>query len=67
MKVYEIINDWQGLKAGTQLFGPYPIIGSMSLGYYTKENIPTDPKGGEMAFFASAIENNPLLFKNVTQ
>lgn len=63
MKTYELINDWQGLKAGTKLYGRYPILASAIGGYYTEENIPTDPDGGSNAFFASAVENNPTVFK----
>lgn len=63
MKIYELITDWQGLKAGTKLYGRYPIIASAIGGYFTQENIPTSPEGGSDAFFASAIENDPTLFK----
>lgn len=63
MKTYVIQNDWQGLKAGTKLYGRYPILASAIGGYYTEENIPKDPNGGDNAFFASAVENNPTVFK----
>lgn len=62
MKTYELTQDWQGVLKGTKLYGRYPILASAMGGYYTEENIPKDPNGGDNAFFASAVENNPEIF-----
>lgn len=66
MKTYELTQDWNGVPQGTQIFGPYQITGSSTKGYFTKENIPTTPQGGTNAFFASAVEGNDSIFRDVT-
>jgi len=67
MKVYETINAWNGLEAGTKLYGPYPLQASHLLAYFTKENIPADGLPGNNGFFASAAENNPNIFNLIPE
>jgi hypothetical protein len=67
MKTYQLISAWQGMEAGTRLFGVYALAGSLNGCYVTKENIPADGGMVQTGFFKSAIENNPLLFSEVTQ
>lgn len=66
MKTYELIAPWQGLPAGLQIFGPLPLIGSSGKAYFTKENIPPQGNFGDNGFFASAVENNPDIFKLIS-
>jgi hypothetical protein len=63
MKVYELTQDFQGLKAGDRLTGPLPLSGSHLPAYFTQENIPPPGQPGTNGFFASAVENNDELFK----
>lgn len=63
MKVYQLVNSYGGLPAGTELYGPYPLLGSSLPAYFTKENIPELGQYGSNGFFQSAVENNPSIFK----
>jgi len=65
MKQYTLLSDHAGIKSGTILSGPLPIMGQSGLGYYTPENLPGAPS--TQAIFASAVENNPSIFKETTQ
>lgn len=66
MNTYQLTQDWNGLKAGLQIFGPLPLIGSSLKAYFTKENIPPQGSFGDNGFFASAVENNPDIFKLIS-
>lgn len=66
MKTYKLTQDWNGLKAGLQIFGPLPLIRSSLKAYFTKENIPPQGSFGDNGFFASAVENNADIFKLIS-
>ena len=65
MKQYQTLQPTNGIAAGVILSGPLPILGMAILGYYTTENLPSAPSN--QCLFASAVENNPGTFKEVSQ
>jgi len=64
MRIFQLQSDVDGVKAGTKLTGPLAILNQPTLGYYTDENLPNAPS--DQCFFASAVERNPRLFKEIT-
>lgn len=64
MKQYQLIaQNFMGMEPGTILFGPLPILAQSGLGYYTKDALPSAPSTD--CIFASAVENNPKVFKEL--
>lgn len=65
MKQYQLLQDYRGIPKDTVLYGPAQITGG-GLGFFKKEDLPTTDEGGTNCIFASAIESNPTIFKNIT-
>lgn len=63
MKRYRLTEDHQGIPANTTITGPTKIPLKTTNGYFPEGS----PPDSTFCFFESYVENNPKIFKLITE